>query len=82
MSQLLLTLRFYATGGDQLSLADFSGVSKATAHRIIHRVSCAIASLRPMYIGMPSNQQAILDAQMAFQDFQRPSGQWIARTSE
>ncbi|XP_046402872.1 putative nuclease HARBI1, partial [Ischnura elegans] len=71
MSQLLLTLRFYATGGDQLSLADFSGVSKSTAHRIIHRVSCAIAALRPAYIRMPNSPQAILDAQMAFYGISR-----------
>lgn len=55
MSQLLLTLRFYATGNMLISAGDFVGVSKASACRIIKRVSTAICSLLPNYIYMPRN---------------------------
>lgn len=57
MQQLLLTLRFYASGSMQLSVADFSGVSRSSACRIIKRVSLAIASLRRQYIKMAQNRQ-------------------------
>ncbi|XP_024940238.1 uncharacterized protein LOC112494277 [Cephus cinctus] len=43
MNQLLLTLRFYATGTHLISAGDFSGVSKTSAHRIVHKVTAAIA---------------------------------------
>nr|CAI5830349.1 unnamed protein product [Callosobruchus analis] len=43
MNQLLCTLRYYASGCHQMTVGDFSGISKSTAHRIIHRVSAAIA---------------------------------------
>lgn len=52
MCQLLLTLRFYATGSMLIAVGDFSGVSKASASRIVRRVSEAIASLKPGYINM------------------------------
>ncbi|KAB0805305.1 hypothetical protein PPYR_02275 [Photinus pyralis] len=54
MLQLLLTLRFYASGNMQISVADFIGISRPTACRIIKRVSTALASLTPRYIQMPA----------------------------
>ncbi|CAH1383012.1 unnamed protein product [Tenebrio molitor] len=55
MTQLLLTLRFYATGSMLISAGDFVGVSKTSASRIVKRVSSAIASLRPQFIYMYNN---------------------------
>ncbi|KAK4883042.1 hypothetical protein RN001_006361 [Aquatica leii] len=56
MAQLLLTLRFFASGSLYIVAADFAGVSKATAGKIITKVANAIASLRPQYIALPNNE--------------------------
>lgn len=71
INQLLLALRFYATGGVQLSLADYAGVSQSTASRIVHRVSSGIAALRPHYINLPQTPQSILQTQMRFYNIAR-----------
>ncbi|XP_018572749.1 putative nuclease HARBI1 [Anoplophora glabripennis] len=57
MQQLLLTLRFYASGNMQIAVADFLGVSTSSACRIIKRVSRALASLRAQYIKMYSDNR-------------------------
>lgn len=59
MNQLLLTLRFYATGEHQLSIGDFVGAHQTTVSRIIYKVSNAIADLCPRYVKMPSAQEQI-----------------------
>ncbi|XP_063232410.1 putative nuclease HARBI1 isoform X1 [Bacillus rossius redtenbacheri] len=66
LNKLLLTLRFYALGTMLSSVGDFVGVSKATASRIIKEVTFGIASLRPVYIRMPSTEQEIRNAQTNF----------------
>ncbi|CAH1969791.1 unnamed protein product [Acanthoscelides obtectus] len=66
MNQLLLCLRFYATGCTQLTAADFSGVSDTTAHRIIHRVTAAIASLYRQFIYFPRTKAEIQQTQRDF----------------
>jgi hypothetical protein len=66
MTQLLLTLRFYATGSMLISAGDFVGVSKTSACRIVKRVSSAIASLRPQFIYMYNNHN---EMQRAAQEF-------------
>lgn len=71
MNQLLLTLRFYATGNHLLSAADFSGVSKTSSHRIIHRVTNAIARLRPRFIKFPMLAEEIKKEQIKFFDIAR-----------
>ncbi|KAJ4447341.1 hypothetical protein ANN_09345 [Periplaneta americana] len=71
INQLLLALRFYATGGDQLSVADYAGVSQSTASRIVHRVSSAIAALRCQYINLPQTPQSVLQTQMRFYNIAR-----------
>ena len=43
MKQLLITLRFYATGYFQMSVGDLMEVNQSTVCRIIHRISCCIA---------------------------------------
>ncbi|KAK4881735.1 hypothetical protein RN001_005054 [Aquatica leii] len=65
-NQLLLALRFYATGNMLIAVGDFSGVHKATACRIIKRVTTAIASLAATYISMPRNDQEMRNTQMEF----------------
>ena len=58
-TQLLLTLRFYATGTFQLACRDLWEISEPSASRIIKRVSEAIARLRNNYITFPEG--VILD---------------------
>ncbi|CAG4985483.1 unnamed protein product [Parnassius apollo] len=50
LHQLLLTLRFYALGTMLISIADFVGVSKSTAGRVVRDTSSAIAQLYDKYI--------------------------------
>ncbi len=52
--QLLLTLRFYATGTFQLACGDLCQISQPSASRIIKRVSEAIACLKNNYINFPT----------------------------
>lgn len=59
MNKLLLTLRFYATGGFLITVGDYMRVSKSSASNIIKNVSEALASLAPRYIRMPSNENEI-----------------------
>ncbi|XP_063216596.1 putative nuclease HARBI1 [Bacillus rossius redtenbacheri] len=71
MNQLLVTLRYYATGCSQLTSGDFAGISYTTAHRVIHRVSNAIASLRPQYVSFPESQESIRKTQLQFYNIAR-----------
>lgn len=65
INQILLTLRYYGTGGHLNSLADYIGMDTSTVSRIIVRVSVAIARLYPRYIKMPEDQ---LSEQIKFYD--------------
>uniref|UniRef100_A0A0A9X6A9 Putative nuclease HARBI1 n=1 Tax=Lygus hesperus TaxID=30085 RepID=A0A0A9X6A9_LYGHE len=66
MNQLLLALRYYATGCTQLAAADFSGVSEPTSHRIVHRVSAALVSLYRQFIFLPRSESEIAKTQRDF----------------
>lgn len=66
VNQLLCALRFYATGCYQMTAADLCGFSTSTAHRIVHRVSAAIASLRPQHIYFPELPTEIQQTQVEF----------------
>lgn len=66
MNQLLLCLRFYATGCTQLAAGDFSGVSVSTAHRIVHKVSAILARMYHDNIYFPRNAQEIAETQRDF----------------
>lgn len=66
MTQLLLTLRIYATGSFLISAGDFSGVSTTSAHYIVHRVSTAIVRLRPRFIHFPNTEEEIQKEQLQF----------------
>jgi len=54
MNQLLIGLRFYATGSFQLVVGDTFNVSKSTICHTVHRVTSAIASLREKYVQFPT----------------------------
>ena len=71
VNQLLCTLRYYDTGSTLLAAGDFSGLSKTTAHRIVHRVSAAIASLRPTHIKFPNTADEIKATQLGFYNIAR-----------
>lgn len=58
--QVLITLRFYATGTFQTVLADLFGVSQKSVSRIILNVSSAIASLATQEVKFPGTRQEIL----------------------
>lgn len=66
MSQLLCTLRFYATGSQLLTCGDFIGVHESTACRVIHKVTDAIARLYPEYVRMPSDEEEMRQAAVKF----------------
>ncbi|KAK5643421.1 hypothetical protein RI129_007266 [Pyrocoelia pectoralis] len=66
INQLLIALRFYATGTHLLCISDFAGAHSSTFSRIVHRVSRAIASLTQRYIKLPSTRAEILDSQRIF----------------
>jgi hypothetical protein len=57
--QLLITLRFYATGTFQMCIGDLVNVSKSSVCRIIHRVTNSIASLRHYFIRLPDRRNEI-----------------------
>ncbi|XP_044754191.1 putative nuclease HARBI1 isoform X2 [Coccinella septempunctata] len=52
LHQILLALRFYALGTMLVSVADFIGVSIASASRIVNDVSKAIAKLYPRFVSI------------------------------
>ncbi|XP_036343191.1 putative nuclease HARBI1 isoform X2 [Rhagoletis pomonella] len=63
---LLLALRFYASGSFLISIADFCGVSVATASRVVNKVSNAIASISKDFIKMPNTSTEIENANTSF----------------
>ncbi|KAB0796380.1 hypothetical protein PPYR_10441, partial [Photinus pyralis] len=56
LHQLLITLRFYATGNFIIVASDFGGIDKSTTSRIIMKVSSVISGIARKYIKMPSNE--------------------------
>lgn len=55
--QVLITLRFYASGAFQCVIGDLFGVSQKSVSRIIGKVSNAIASLASEEVKFPSTSQ-------------------------
>ncbi|KAI4455613.1 hat family dimerization domaincontaining protein-related [Holotrichia oblita] len=64
----LLTLRFYATGSFLNVVGDLNGVHKATASKIVRKVSDAIASLSSEYIRLPRTNEEIQEVMGGFYD--------------
>lgn len=52
--QVLIALRFFATGNFYITTGDFSGVHKTTAGRIVKDVSAALLQHRHEYIHFPT----------------------------
>ncbi|XP_020298875.1 putative nuclease HARBI1, partial [Pseudomyrmex gracilis] len=71
LHQLLLTLRFYATGTFQVAIGDFGGIHKSTMCRIIKKVTEAIASLRLRYIHFPNSNQSLMHTKERFYNIAR-----------
>ncbi|XP_036320285.1 putative nuclease HARBI1 [Rhagoletis pomonella] len=63
-----ITLRFYASGSFQQTVADLCGVSKTSASRAIKLVSHHIASLRADFVKLPQTEQERLSTQAAFKE--------------
>lgn len=57
MNQLLIALRFYATGTFQNVVGDHINISKATVSRIIKKVTHNTALLKPLFLKMPSEEE-------------------------
>lgn len=57
LEQLLIALRYFASGSHQLVVGDTLGVSQSAVSRSIHKVSRAIAALRPRFISMPETEE-------------------------
>lgn len=64
--QLMVTLRFYATGCFLQTIGDFCGISEVSALNIVHRVSPVIAALRPEFIKLPATPEEIRRNQQEF----------------
>ena len=56
--KFLAVLRFYATGGFQISNADIHQISQPTICNLVRRVSIAIAKLRSHFIKYPNAGEA------------------------
>jgi len=74
MNQLLIALRFYATSTFQLVIGDPFGVSNATVCRVVHRVTRAIARLRPKYVKFPTTEKERRDTMHGFYQISRFPG--------
>ncbi|CAH2101370.1 unnamed protein product [Euphydryas editha] len=59
MQCLLITLHYFATGTFLTACGVLRGVTKASACRIIHKVSEAIAKLRPLFVKFPADTNNI-----------------------
>ncbi|XP_044599579.1 putative nuclease HARBI1 [Cotesia glomerata] len=66
MTQLLLLLRFCATGSFIITVGDFFGITKSCAHKIIDSLLEMIASLSDEFIHFPSTPVEILQNQVEF----------------
>lgn len=68
MQQILLVLRFCATGCMLQTIGDFAGIHKTTASQIVKKVLSAISLLAPDYIKMPMSQQEVEKTKRNFYD--------------
>jgi len=71
--QVLLTLRFYASGSFQAVCAELISVSQPTASRTISRVTAAFLKLVPRWIKFPSQKEADKSKQKLFQRHGMPN---------
>ncbi|XP_025158423.1 putative nuclease HARBI1 isoform X2 [Harpegnathos saltator] len=72
--QLLICLRFYATGSFQAVLGDTIIVSQPTISRVVFRVSILLARIFNRFIKMPSTPDAIRENHNLFKDIGSRAG--------
>ena len=65
MQQVLIALRFYATGTFQRVIGDLFGVSVFAAGKVIHKASGTIAKLKRRFLSIPEN---LVDVKRKFYD--------------
>lgn len=65
--QLLIALRFYASGSLYITMGDFGGIHKTTAGKIIKRVTSAIVQLRHIYLRLPRQDEMNLIQQQFYE---------------
>lgn len=66
--QILLALRFYATGNFLITAGYFSSAHKSTVCRVVKNVSEAICGLRPQFIYMPQTPEEINECKQKFKN--------------
>ncbi|KAJ8965584.1 hypothetical protein NQ317_011571 [Molorchus minor] len=59
LQQLLLSVRFYATGNVLTSIGDFSGTHKTTASKIIRRVTTALCLIKHRFVYLPEGEERV-----------------------
>lgn len=69
--QLLIALRYYATGSQLLAIADIAGVSISTCSRVVKRVSEAVVTLRTEFIKFPETQEDLNKVKTDFYNIAR-----------
>ena len=74
MNQLLIALRFYATGTFQLVVGDTFAVDNATICRTLHRVTAALAELREIFLKFPSTDAECRETMRAFYEKSKMPG--------
>lgn len=70
--QLLIALRYYATGAFQIVCGDLVGITQPTVCNIIKRVTHAIAKLASKYIKMPNESARVQTARKFNDAYQLP----------
>jgi hypothetical protein len=65
-AQILITLRFYATGGFLELIGDYMHIHKSNICRTIRRVTNQIAQLSRQYIKMPNNNHELMATKQGF----------------
>lgn len=63
---LLITLRIYATGGMQRTIADLNGVVHSTVCKIVTKVTHYIAMLSENFIRFPNTKEELERNKIAF----------------
>jgi len=74
MNQLLISLRFLATGTFQLVVGYTFGVDKSTVCRTVHKVIRTVAGLRSKYVRFPTTDQQRRDTMQQFYKSSRLPG--------
>jgi hypothetical protein len=64
--QLLITLRFYATGAFQQLISDYIHINQSNVSRIIKRVTLQLGGLSSQYIKMPTTNEEMSKTMFGF----------------